>query len=178
MRRRGRRPRYLWAQRAVAAGAVSGLALVIWPATLDGQVGAAGFTAGATVMQSCDIQTAPLAFGVYDPVVQQATQPLDREASVTLTCTKGTTATIGLSVGQHPLGTARNMSNGSAVLQYDLFSNADRTQLWGDSSANQVDTGDAPSDAPRTFVVFGRIPPAQDIPIGTYTDSVVATVVF
>ena len=157
---------------------MSGLALVMWPATVDGQVGAASFTAGATVMRSCDIQTSPLAFGDYDPIAQHATQPLDREASVILTCTKGTSATIGLSVGQHALGAARHMSNGSAVLRYDLFSNADRTQPWGESSADQVDTGEAPSDAPRTFVVFGRIPAGQDIPIGTYTDSVVATVVF
>lgn len=148
------------------------------PVTLDGQVGAAGFTAGATVMRSCDLQTSPLAFGNYDPITQHATRPLDREASLTLTCTKGTSATIGLSVGQNALGATRNLSNGTAVLRYDLFSNADRTQPWGESSADQVDTGDAPSDAPRTFVVFGRIPAGQDIPIGTYTDSVVATVVF
>lgn len=178
MRRRGLGSRCWWARRAVAAVAMSGLAVVMWPVTLDGQVGAAGFTAGATVMRSCDIQTSPLAFGDYDPLVQQATQPLDREASVILTCTKGTAATIGLSAGQHAAGSARNMSNGSAVLRYDLFSNANRTQPWGDASANQVDTGEAPNDAPRSFIVFGRIPPGQDIPIGTYTDSVVATVQF
>ena len=157
---------------------MSGLALATWPAIVDGQVGAAGFSAGATVMRSCDIQTSPLAFGDYDPIAQHATQPLDREGSVILTCTKGTSATIGLSVGQHALGAARHMSNGSAVLRYGLFLNADRTQPWGEGSADQVDVSDAPSDAPRTFVVFGRIPAGQDIPIGAYTDSVVATVVF
>ena len=135
-------------------------------------MGGPGFFRAGTVLHP------PLAFGVYDPVVQQVTQPLDREASVSLACTKGTSATIGLSAGQYASGTARNMSNGSAVLRYDLFSNADRTQPWGDSSANEVDTGGAPSDAPRTFGVFGRIPAGQDIPIGTYTESVVATVVF
>lgn len=174
---RGREPRQRQTRCALGAAAIGALALN-WPATLDGQVGAAGFMAGATVVRSCDIDTSPLAFGAYDPVVQHASQPLDSAASVTLSCTKGTSATIGLSAGQHASGTVRNMWNGNTALQYELFSDAGRTQPWGDGGSNQVETGEAPSDAPRTFVVFGRIPGGQDIPIGTYTDAVVATVVF
>lgn len=154
------------------------MGLLFWPDALPGQVGAAGFGVGATVIRSCDIETTPLAFGVYDPLVQHASQPLDREASVTITCTKGTSATISLNGGMRASGTARNLSNGSAVLQYDLFKDANRTQRWGEGDADALQTGDAPSDAPRTFVVFGRIFPGQDVPVGTYTDSVVVTVEF
>ena len=144
----------------------------------SGQVGATGFGVGATVLRRCDIRTTPLAFGTYDPLVQHAVQPLDRAGSITITCTKGTAATIGLDGGLRTSGTNRNLSSGSAMLAYDLFQDASRTQPWGDGEADALDAGDAPSDAPRTFVVFGRIFAGQDVPVGTYTDSVVVLVDF
>ena len=162
----------------LAVGVLVGSGLLAWPGTLLGQVGAAGFGVGASVIRSCDIETTPLAFGVYDPLVLHASQPLDREASVTFTCTKGTPATLSLNGGLHASGAARYLSSGSAVLQYELFKDAGRTQRWGEGDADALQAGEAPSQAPRTFVVFGRILPGQDIPVGTYTDSVVLTVEF
>ena len=155
---------------------VSGVFAV--PGVLWGQAGATAFGAGATVLRRCDIATTPLAFGEYDPLVRHASQPLDRDGSVTITCTKGTSATIGLNAGSHSSGTSRNLSNGSALLRYDLFIDAGRTQRWGEGEANALQAGDAPSDAPRTFVVFGRVPAGQDVPVGAYTDMVVVTIEF
>lgn len=162
----------------LAVGVLVGGGLLTWPGTLPGQVGAAGFGVGATVLRSCDIGTTSLAFGVYDPLVLHASQPLDREASVTVTCTKGTPATLGLNGGLHASGAARYLSSGTALLQYDLFKDSGRTQRWGDGDADALQAGEAPSDASRTFVVFGRILPGQDIPVGAYTDSVVVTLEF
>jgi spore coat protein U-like protein len=148
------------------------------PGLIWGQVGATAFGVGATVLRRCDISTTPLAFGEYDPLVRHASQPLDRDGSVTITCTKGTSATVGLNDGSHASGTVRNLSNGSALLRYDLFIDAARTRRWGMDEANALQAGDAPSDAPRTFVVFGRIFAGQDVPVGAYTDLVVVTVDF
>ena len=36
----------------------------------------------------------------------------------------------------------------------------------------------APDTTPRTFAVYGRIPAAQDKPLGSYSDTVIATVNF
>ena len=162
----------------MAVGVLALGGLVTQPGTLLGQVGAAGFGVGATVLRSCDIETTPLAFGTYDPLVLHVSQPLDREASVTITCTKGTPATIGVNGGLHGSGSARQLANGAALLRYELFKDAGRTQQWGDSDADSLQGGEAPSEAPRTFVVYGRIFPNQDVPVGAYTDSVVVTVEF
>ena len=167
-----------WGSHGLALGVLVGGGLLACPGTLLGQVGAAGFGVGATVIRSCDIQTTPLAFGAYDPLVLHATQPLDREASVTITCTKGTPATVSVDGGLHASGAMRHLSNGSVVLRYDLFKDAGRTQRWGEGDGDALQPGEAPSEAPRTFAVFGRILPGQDIPVGTYTDSVVVTVEF
>ena len=91
---------------------------------------------------------------------------------------KGTPAAVSVNGGLHASGATRHLSNGSAVLQYDLFKDAGRTQRRAEGDADALQAGEAPSDAPRTFVVFGRILPGQDIPVGTYTDSVVVTVEF
>ena len=164
--------------RTIAVGVLALGGLAAQPGTLLGQVGAAGFGVGATVLRSCDIETTPLAFGVYEPLIIHASQPLDREASVTITCTKGTPATIGVSVGLHGAGVTRQLSSGTALLRYDLFKDIGRTERWGTTDADSLQAGEAPSEAPRTFVVFGRIFPNQDVPVGAYTDSVVVTVEF
>lgn len=162
----------------VAVSLFGGSALLVWPSAPAGQIDAAGFGAGATVIRSCDIETTPMAFGVYDPLVLHASQPLDREGSVTISCTKGTAATIGLNAGLHASGSARHLSNAGALLQYELFKDANRTERWGEGGPDSLQAGNAPDDAPRTFVVFGRIRAGQDVPVGTYTDAVVVTVEF
>ena len=160
--------------RCLLLGVLATGGLLASPGITSGQVGATSFGVGATVLRRCDIRTTSLAFGPYDPLVQHAVQPLDRDASITITCTKGTAATIGLDGGLRN----RNLSSGGAMLAYDLFQDAGRTQPWGNGEADALDAGDAPSDAPRTFVVFGRIFAGQDVPVGTYTDSVVVVVDF
>ena len=148
------------------------------PGMVRAQVGAAGFGVGATVLRSCDIETTALAFGVYDPVVLHAAQPLDRDASVAITCTKGTPATIGINDGSNGTSGARYLASGTARLRYDLFRDGARTQRWGDGPADALLAGEAPSEAPRAFIVYGRVFSNQDVPVGTYSDSVVVTVEF
>src|SRR5215471_14122718 len=66
----------------------------------------------ASVRRNCVIATQPLAYGSYDPVGANATSPLDATATIQLTCTKGTTAQIGLDAGANPSGTARRLTDG------------------------------------------------------------------
>lgn len=164
-------------RRALLVALTVGMSLGV-PGRLWGQVGATAFGVGATVLRRCDIATTPLAFGEYDPLVRHASQPLDRDGSVTITCTKGTSATIGLNNGSHASGNERSLSSGNAALRYDLYIDGARTRRWGTGENNVLQAGDAPSDAPRTFVVFGRVFAGQDVPVGVYTDLVVVTVDF
>jgi spore coat protein U-like protein len=133
----------------------------------------------ASVRRNCIITTDPLAYGSYDPVGANATSPLDATATIRLTCTKGTSATIGLDNGSNAQGTTRRLANGGiGYLTYELYSDSSHSTVWRNFGSGVVDAGMAPNKNPRPFVVYGRIVGGQDAAVGTYRDSVVATVNF
>ncbi len=139
----------------------------------------ANLTVTATVTNNCTISTAPVAFGNYDPVVANASTSLDSTGTVTVACTKGATATVGLSLGSNPSGSTRQLKDGGTnVLAYELYQDSGRSTVWGDAGAALLSPGAAPSKAPRSFTVYARVPSGQDVAAGNYTDTVVATVNF
>jgi len=147
-------------------------------------------TISATVRRNCLISTTPVAYGAYDPVGSNATAPLDATGTVVLTCTRGTTASIGLDGGTNSQGPVRRMgSSGGAdaaiggppsrsYLTYELYKDNSRTNVWSDNGDGMMTVPAAPSKNPRSFTVYGRVAGAQDVPVGSYADSVVATVNF
>jgi spore coat protein U-like protein len=50
--------------------------------------------------------------------------------------------------------------------------------VWGNSGTGLLSPVAAPSKAARNFTVYGRVTSNQDIPAGSYSDTVVATVNF
>ncbi len=78
---------------------------------LSGQnLASASLTVTANVSKNCTITTSPVAFGNYDAVTANATAPLDGIGTVTVTCTKGAAAKVGLNPGGNAQGTTRRMS--------------------------------------------------------------------
>jgi spore coat protein U-like protein len=139
----------------------------------------ANLAVSATISNNCSITTIAVGFPAYDPIVTHAATPDDSTTgSVTVTCTKGAVTTIGLGLGANVAGTQMRMVNGTNYLNYALYQDAGHATVWGTAGAGLLTPVAAPSKAPRTFPVYGRIPAAQDLPAGTYTDTVVATVNF
>ena len=127
----------------------------------------------AVVADNCIISTVGINFGSYDPI---GGTPAVANGSVTITCTKDATATISLDLGAFAVGSVRNMdAGGSDLLEYELFTDAGFAAPW---TAAAVDPGPAPSTDPRTIIVYGRVPAAQNVSAGSYNDSVEATVNF
>ena len=160
---------------------LAGLAVVSFAAEsrLSGQSASASLTVSASVSKNCTISTAPVNFGAYDPVAANATAPLDGTGTVTVTCTKGAVAKVGLSVGANAQGTSRRMSQGAAAyLTYELYKDSSHSTVWGDTLDTALDIPAAPNRTPRDFPVYGRVVAAQDATVGSYTDTVVATVNF
>ena len=149
----------------------------------DSQVVAGSATANlrvtASVGANCTISTAAVAFPAYDPVVANASTNDDGTGSVIITCTRGTAATIGLGLGANASGSQRRMKDATTdYLNYELYQDAGRATVWGTTGAGLLSPAAAPDKNPRTFTVYGRIPSGQDVPAGSYTDTVVATVNF
>jgi spore coat protein U-like protein len=139
----------------------------------------ASLAMSATVINNCTISTAAVAFGSYDPVVTHAAVDLDSTGSITIACTKGATPMIGLNSGGNASGSTRRLVDGSSnYLTYEVYKDAARTSLWGNSGGDLFTPAAAPSKSPRTFTAYARVTSNQDVPAGSYADTVTATVNF
>jgi spore coat protein U-like protein len=132
---------------------------------------------GATVENTCAISTAPIAFGTYDAVTKAE---VNSTGSVTVTCTLGAATVVKLDQGQNT-GTGstlavpvRRMISGANLLPYSLSTEASQATVWeGLTGVAHTGTGTA-----TVLTVYGRIAAGQNVPAGTYADTVVATVTF
>lgn len=127
---------------------------------------------------NCTISSTAVIFGNYLPT---NTTPLSGTGTLTISCNKkNVSLIIALSIGQGSSYGTRYMAGGSpaAQLNYNLYTNAAHSILWGDgtggSSTNSKVTGGA--NQALAVTVYGLIPDQQNISAGTYTDSITATV--
>jgi spore coat protein U-like protein len=120
---------------------------------------------------SCTISATGPAFGTYDLF---ASAPLDAAGTLEFRCTEPSAVRIHISPGGAGTYWPRAMRSGTATLQYNLFTNAGRTQVWGDGTGGTSDRTVGASRG-QPVAVFGRIPPLQDVTSGTYSDTLVAT---
>ena len=145
----------------------------------------------ASVAANCTISTSAVAFGAYDPVVANASTALNGTGSVTIACTKGSTPNITLDLGANFVSTQRNMKitgGGTDVLGYQLYQPPNTTPgtacsfpgstVWGTSVAQTFTPTASTGKAGRTYNVCGTVSAGQDVSVGSYQDTVVATVNF
>jgi spore coat protein U-like protein len=124
----------------------------------------------ATVTADCRIAVTDLSFGQYDPLGRNAGRELDAAAGVSMTCTREARATI-------ILDSSRAMAGGEQRVTYQIYRDAERTQVWGSgpNALRFVSTGGRKA---QEFVVYARIPPGQEVVSGTYADVITANVDF
>ena len=143
----------------------------------------------ARAAADCAVSTLGVAFGIYDPV---SAAPDDVAGSVTVTCTYlsgGATQlgyTVALSTGSSGSYAPRRLSAGSLRLNYNLFTDLARSQVWGNGLAGTAvasgsfTIGPGVGNSRREIVhpVYGRIPAQQDALPGNYADAIVVTLTF
>lgn len=129
------------------------------------------------VLANCQIAVTDLAFGAYDPLLGNAEHELDATADVRMLCTKNSQANIVLDYGRNSRGAVRGMAAGADRVSYELYQDASRNRLWGGTENSLHIIGVGGREAQR-FVVYGRVPPGQEVPPGAYSDVIMATVDF
>jgi spore coat protein U-like protein len=143
----------------------------------------ANLTVSTTIANTCTITTAPVAFVAYDPVVANASTPLPGTGTITTTCTTGAAPVITLGQGANAGGGStdaapvRQMANGANKMAYGLWQNAGHSTVWG-NTAGTAPASIAGTGVAQNATVYGQIPAGQNLPSGSYTDTVVATVTF
>ena len=118
---------------------------------------------------ACTVSTSQVNFGNYDVLAGTA---LDSAGSITVQCSPKEDITITIGASPNSGGfEPRQMRHTSLpdLLNYNLYTNAGRTQIWGDGSGSADVTN-------STFNVNGRIPPLQNVSDGVYTETLVVTV--
>ncbi len=168
-------------KRFLLASAAALVATVQLPASAG--TATANLSVTATISANCTVSTAAVAFGAYDPVVANLSSPLAGTGTITTTCSNGAAPVITLGQGSNPGGGStdaapvRQMANAANRMGYSLYQDSARTTVWGNT------VGTAPTSVPgsgvaQNFTVYGQVAAGQSLPVGSYADTVVATVTF
>lgn len=134
---------------------------------------------------SCSVSAGTLDFGAYNP---WDANDVKLTTDIAVTCSAlvaglNVSYDIKLDKGVHGTLTDRKMSRGAETLSYNLFKDQDRTIIWGDgvSGGTQL-VSDAYLLAllshTRHYTVYGKLPKAQNVGVGNYSDTITVTVVF
>lgn len=121
---------------------------------------------------ACTVSTSGIAFGGYDPFVNQ---DVDSVANISVNCDETTPYSIALSTGTGTYD-ARVMTSGLHQLLYNLYVDATLTTVWGDGTGHSATVND--NQAVANHTVYGRIPARQDAYVGVYSDTIVITLTF
>lgn len=143
-------------------------------------------TSGPATAITCVASATTTAFGVYTPTSGSAA---DTTGSVTVTCDPVLAAlffnfTVQLSAGSGGSFSPRRMFSGGSSLNYQLYRNAARSEIWGSGSGgtfNQLGGIWLSVVFPvsQVFTVYGRMPAGQTAAApGAYTDSITVTVIY
>lgn len=126
----------------------------------------------ATIAASCVLSTQAVNFGTYDPNGGD----VDTTGTFTWECTDGNFPQIFLDEGHNPgegstlFWPIRQMASGNDLLQYNLYTDANRIQVWGGAQ------GYPAPGLSASATIYARIPGGQTgSPPGSYVDIVTVT---
>jgi len=141
-----------------------------------------GIFKGEVAFSQCTMNATSVSFGNYDTF---SSAPLDAVGTITVNCSGNVRrANVTLSVSSTS-GTfnPRRMrrSAGSDLLDYNVYTDAARTTIFGDGTGgtSQIQPRRPPGPRVRwntSITMYGRIPPGQDVSVGAYSDTLTATV--
>jgi len=136
----------------------------------------------ALSQSQCTIGVTAVSFGNYETF---SSNPTDAAGTITVNCgfrVVRATVTLGVSSTSGTFNPRRmKQSGGSDLLAYNVYTNPARTVIFGDGTGGTSNillrrpTG-PPRDWSETITTYGRIPPGQDVSVGTYSDTLSATV--
>jgi spore coat protein U-like protein len=146
---------------------------------------------GAYAATTCTVTEPNLPFGIYDPTTGKPNLLI---SSISTTCTytgTGFYATLTLSTGSSGTYFYRTMVNNGNLLGYNITLDAGYSVTFGNGTAPSsyytvcftggsfVCSGNTTkSGVAWTGPVYGVLPGGEDVPAGTYTDTIIATVTY
>ena len=134
------------------------------------------FKVQLTLTSSCVINsTATLNFGSQGVLVAN----VNGTSTLAVQCTNTTPYNIGLDQGQGSGATVavRKMSSGANTITYTLYSDTNRTVLWGNTVGTNTVAATG-NGASQSYTIYGQVPPQNTPAPAVYTDTVTVTVTY
>lgn len=129
---------------------------------------------------SCTTTATGVSFGSYDPTAGQArTTTGNVHVLCTLLVAIAGSFTIDLSTGSSSSYAGRTLRNGASSLRYNLFTDNTRSQIWGNGTGGSANVSQSFTGLlliDRTATIYGSIAAGQNVPAGTYSDTIIVTV--
>ncbi|MBL0692180.1 fruiting body spore coat protein U [Comamonas sp. JC664] len=173
-----------------AVAAVTAAASLAAFSSAEAATATANLNVTANVGGACSIGAGlgggTLNFGTYDPIVVNSALGSDLfgTGALSVQCTFLSLAVITLGQGLHPAAGSTNaaplrrMRNTASAdyLDYTLYRDVTRLFPWGNTTLTGLPF--LGLGVPVPVLVFGTVPRGQNVPAGTYNDTVVATITF
>jgi spore coat protein U-like protein len=135
------------------------------------------FSVTATVQRTCFITATPttLDFGS----VGLLNTARNGTSTISVQCVSGTPYKVGLDGGLHSGSdiSARRMAQGTNSVAYQLYRDAARTLVWGNTPGSDMVAATG-TGSPQILTVYGQVPAQPTPPAGTYQDTVVVSVTY
>ncbi len=178
---------------ASAKGTPGWLCLALLLTALSATPQAALASSTCTGNQTVTVSATGVAFGSYDVFTTTSTSGIGT-ITVSANCQHNggqtfiLTYSVALSSGSAGSFTPRLMSTGTAHLQYNLYTDTTLTTIWGDGSSGTgtvsgsitgiCNGGGNQCNGQQTSTVYANIPAMQNVPSGSYSDTISVTVNF
>jgi spore coat protein U-like protein len=142
--------------------------------------------AEAAVTFTCTVSATGVVFGIYNPLNASGDSAVGSWTVICNALGSGSATVAGtltLSTGSSGSYATRTMRSGTHVLDYNIYLTSAHNQVIGNGTAGTF----APSDSGTvtagqvyqvTGSMYGFIPALQDVPGGSYSDSIVVTVTY
>lgn len=135
---------------------------------------------------TCSVNVTGMNFGIYTFLNKI---PVTTTASINVNCTASTAgAQIGyeITLGTGNSGTyqMRQMNNGSATLNYNIYTSLAYQNIWGDATSGTQSVSDNYTITQiltryiKYYSAYSVISAAQNVPGGIYSDNIVVSVIF
>lgn len=135
------------------------------------------FDVTITIEKSCDV-TATQNVAFADSV--SVADTVEAQGSVSVKCTNGADYNVALNGGATDDVAARQMSNGTDTIAYQLYQDAALGDVWGETTGTDTVEGTGTGFTGNDFdhVVYAQATLTGDETAGDYTDTITATVSF
>lgn len=143
-------------------------------------------TAPALAAAGCSVSATPMVFSTYDTL---SGSPSQISSTLTVSCMIpfGTLAAVPYTISLGPSQTSGTMSRSMAGplgsrLQYNLYTGAARSTVWGNGSGGTQTVGGSVTPASygiaavQNHSVYGTVPALQNVRAGSYLDGILVTV--